>query len=177
MIVPGSPPREAPTRRVATSPAPLTSLESAAQPCEPGLLPFGVPAGIDLLHTPELPDVLDYACAATVDPGTRLVLTAGACPLARDGTVVAPGDVAAQAHQVMRNLRVALEAAGAGLADVVRTTVYVASAERSDLVAAWTVVRDAFGADVPPGTLLGVAGLGYAEQLVEVDAVAAVRAR
>ena len=81
----------------------------------------------------------------------------------------------AQAHQVVENLRTALEAAGAELADVVRITVYVASAQQADLVAAWEVVRDAFEPDVPPGTLLGVAALGYDDQLVEVDAIAAVR--
>ena len=44
------------------------------------------------------------------------------------GAVVAAGDVAGQAEQVMANLRVALAAAGAQLTDVVKTTVYVATA-------------------------------------------------
>ena len=126
-----------------------------------------------LVHSPDLPD-LDYACAARVGAGARLVFAAGACPLGPDGTTVAPGDVSAQTAQVLANLRVTLAAAGAGLADVVRLTVYVASAERSDLVAAWTVVHDAFTDGMPPATLLGVALLGYPEQLVEVDAIAAV---
>lgn len=50
--------------------------------------------------------------------------------------MVGRGDVAAQAHQVMRNLQVALADAGAELRDVVSTRVLVASAERSDLVTA-----------------------------------------
>ncbi|SCF36519.1 RidA family protein [Micromonospora mirobrigensis] len=128
-----------------------------------------------LVPVPELADVAEYAYAATVDAPARLVFTAGACPLDAEGRTVAPGDVAAQARQVMANLAVALAAAGAGLDDVVRTTVYVASADRADLVAAWQVVRDAFGDHEPPSTLLGVTVLGYPDQLVEVDAVAAVR--
>jgi hypothetical protein len=36
-------------------------------------------------------------------------------------------------------------------------------------------VRDAFGAHDVPSTLLGVTVLGYADQLVEIEAVAAVR--
>ena len=64
-------------------------------------------------------------------------------------------------------------AAGAGLADVLKTTVYVASGDRDDLVAAWEVVRAAFADHDAPSTLLGVAVLGYAGQLVEVEAVAA----
>ena len=79
---------------------------------------------------------------------------------------------AGQARQVMDNLVVALEAAGASLADVVKTTVYVASDRRDDLVAAWDVVRSAFGDHDAPSTLLGVAVLGYPDQLVEVEAVA-----
>jgi enamine deaminase RidA (YjgF/YER057c/UK114 family) len=74
----------------------------------------------------------------------------------------------------MANLVVALDAAGARLTDVARSTVYVASADRSDLVAAWDVVRAAFGSHDAPSTLLGVAALGYPDQLVEVEAVAVV---
>ncbi|MBY8873013.1 RidA family protein [Micromonospora sp. PLK6-60] len=127
-----------------------------------------------LVPVPEL-SAAQYAYAATVDPPARLVFAAGACPLDAAGRTVAPGDFAAQARQVLANLEVALAATGAGLADVVKTTVYVASAHRPDLVTVWQVVRDAFGDHEPPSTLLGVAVLGYPDQLVEVEAVAAVR--
>ena len=43
----------------------------------------------------------------------------------------------------MANLLVSLGDAGADLKDIVRSTVYVASADRRDLVAAWEVVHDA----------------------------------
>ncbi|MGS2613238.1 RidA family protein [Micromonospora sp. LZ34] len=128
-----------------------------------------------LIHVPALSDVAEYAYAATVEPPARLVFTAGACPLDPDGRTVAPGDHAAQARQVMANLETALAAAGARLTDVVKTTVYVASGRQADLVTVWEVVRDHFGDHDPPSTLLGVAVLGYADQLVEVEAVAAVR--
>jgi enamine deaminase RidA (YjgF/YER057c/UK114 family) len=92
--------------------------------------------------------------------------------LNENGETVAVGDVTGQAEQVMTNLTVALEAAGAGLADVVKTTVYVASQRREDLVAAWDVVSRHFGGHDAPSTLLGVAVLGYSDQLVEVEAIA-----
>ena len=101
---------------------------------------------------------------------------AGACPLDEEGDVVSPGDVTGQAERVMQNLDLALRAAGCGLDDVLKTTVYVASADRADLVTAWNVVRAAFGDHDPPSTLLGVAVLGYPDQLVEVEAVAVRRA-
>ncbi|RZU71881.1 enamine deaminase RidA (YjgF/YER057c/UK114 family) [Micromonospora kangleipakensis] len=130
---------------------------------------------VTLIRAPELSDVAEYAYAAGVTPPARLVFTAGACPLDAVGRTVAPGDPAAQARQVMANLETALAAAGAALPDVVRTTVYVATTDRADLVAVWQVVRDAFGDHDPPSTLLGVTVLGYPDQLVEVEAVAAVR--
>lgn len=72
----------------------------------------------------------------------------------------------------MTNLRTALAAAGAQLDDVVKTTVYVASQRREDLHAAWAVVSRHFGEHDVPSTLLGVSVLGYADQLVEVEAIA-----
>jgi enamine deaminase RidA (YjgF/YER057c/UK114 family) len=74
----------------------------------------------------------------------------------------------------MRNLATALEEAGATLTDVVKTTVYVASAQQADLVAAWEVVRSHFGDHDAPSTLVGVTVLGYDDQLVEVEATAAL---
>jgi enamine deaminase RidA (YjgF/YER057c/UK114 family) len=112
-----------------------------------------------------------YAYAAVAPPGS-LILTAGACPIDDTGNVTAPGDYAAQARQVIANLRTALEAAGSGLDDVLKSTVYVASADRADLLSVWEVVHEAFGEHDAPSTLLGVAVLGYTGQLVEVEAVA-----
>ena len=127
-----------------------------------------------LVRPAELTDNAPYAYAAVSSPGARLVFTAGACPLDAAGETVAPGDVAAQAEQVMQNLRTALRAAGADLGDVLKTTVYVASGDRVDLVTAWEVVKRHFGSHDAPSTLLGVSTLGYPDQLVEVEAVAAV---
>src|SRR3954467_11309755 len=99
-----------------------------------------------------------------------MVFTAGACPLDADGAIVAVGDVAGQARQVMANLVTALEGAGAGRGDVLKTAVYGAPADRDDLVAAWDVVREAFGDHDAPSTLVGVTVLGYPDQLVEGEA-------
>jgi enamine deaminase RidA (YjgF/YER057c/UK114 family) len=131
-------------------------------------------SAVRLIHSPQLTDIAPYAYAAVTDRASHWAFTAGACPLDEKGATVAPGDVAAQAEQVMANLRIALADAGAALTDVVKTTVYVASASRADLVAAWEVVHRHFGAHDAPSTLLGVAVLGYPDQLVEVEAIAAL---
>jgi enamine deaminase RidA (YjgF/YER057c/UK114 family) len=133
------------------------------------------PPVVELIRSPELTDRAPYADAATVRDASRLIFTAGVCPLDGGGAIVAVGDVTRQTEQVMANLATALEAAGVGLTDVVKTTVYVASHQREDLITAWNVISAAFGTHDVPSTLLGVAVLGYPGQLVEVEAVAAVR--
>lgn len=131
---------------------------------------------VRLIHTDALSDVAQYAYAATVEPGARLVILAGACPLDSDGSVAAVGDYPAQAAKCVETMTEALHAADATIHDVVSTRVLVASSQRSDLVDVWQVVRSAFGDHDVPSTLMGVTVLGYEHQLVEIEAVAAVLA-
>jgi enamine deaminase RidA (YjgF/YER057c/UK114 family) len=128
---------------------------------------------VELIRPPELSKRAPYAYAARVDDASRLVFSAGACPIDHNGVTIAVGRLREQTGKAMDNLEVALKAAGVELSDVVKTTVYVASARREDLEAAWEVVRERFGDHEPPSTLLGVTVLGYRDQLVEVEAVAA----
>ena len=100
------------------------------------------------------------------------MFAAGACPIDASGKVVDGPDLPAQTARAVANLLTALTEAGVGVEHVLKTTVYVASDERSDLVAAWNVVAAAFGDARPPSTLLGVACLGYTDQLVEIEAIA-----
>lgn len=100
----------------------------------------------------------------------RFVLAAGACPLDENGVVVGRGDVEAQSLAAVENLRLALAAEGAELTDIVKTTIYVAANDRSELVRAWDAISPILGR--APSTLLGVSMLGYPGQLVEVEAVA-----
>ena len=115
-----------------------------------------------------------YAYAATAPAEARLIFLAGACPLNLDGSTAGVGDYSAQASKAMENLAIALHAAGARLDDVLSTRVLVASSNQNDLVKAWAVIREAFGTHDAPSTLLGVTVLGYTDQLVEIEAVAAV---
>ena len=126
---------------------------------------------VELIRSGELSDRAAYAYAARVG---ELVFTAGACPLDDDGAIGPVGDYSGQARRVMGNLAVALDAAGAALDDVAKTTVYVATDRRDDLVAVWEVVRAGFGDHDAPSTLLAVPLLGSEDQLVEIEAIAAV---
>lgn len=128
---------------------------------------------VQLNRSGQLSSVAKYAYSATVAPGA-LVFAAGACPLDSDGITVTPGDYAAQALRCMTNLLISLREVGAELTDVAKTTVYVASSNQADLVTAWKVIRGFMGEHDAPSTLLGVSCLGYPDQLVEVETVAAL---
>jgi len=114
------------------------------------------------------PPVGSFAHATAA--GESLHVT-GQMPTGLDGELIA-GGIVEQTDQVMRNLATTLKGAGASLTDVVKTTVYVASTRQQDLVTAWNIYRDYMGSHDVPSTLLGVTVLGYANQLVEVEAVA-----
>ncbi|QKW50581.1 RidA family protein [Streptomyces buecherae] len=129
---------------------------------------------VSLIRSASLSDVAEYAYAATAPADARLIFLAGACPLNADGSTAAVGDYAGQAAKALENLRTALADAGAELTDVISTRVLVASQRQADLVTAWQVVRDGFGDHDVPSTLMGVTVLGYADQLVEIESVAAV---
>ena len=132
-------------------------------------------SAVTLIRSTGLSDVAQYAYAATAPADARLVFLAGSCPLDEAGVVVGVGDYAVQAAKCIDNMLVALDDAGATLEDVISTRVVVASTDRADLVTAWGVVHDRFGGHDVPSTLLGVTVLGYEHQLVEIEAVAAVR--
>jgi enamine deaminase RidA (YjgF/YER057c/UK114 family) len=131
-------------------------------------------SGVQLLRSTALAPA-PYAYAASVPSGHRLLFLAGACPLNPDGTTAAPGEFVEQARTCVRNLEQALAEGGAQLTDIVSTRVLVASGQRHDLVDVWNVVSERFGAHDVPSTLVGVSVLGYPDQLVEIEAVAAVR--
>ncbi|MGJ3190610.1 RidA family protein [Paenarthrobacter sp. FR1] len=133
-----------------------------------------MPSAVTLIRSHQLSSVAQYAYAATAPSDARLIFLAGSCPLNEDGTTAGIGDYKAQAEKAISNMRLALDAAGADLGDVISTRVLVASADQADLVTAWEVVREAFADHDVPSTLMGVTVLGYDHQLVEIEAVAAV---
>jgi enamine deaminase RidA (YjgF/YER057c/UK114 family) len=112
----------------------------------------------------------------TIVPAGRLAFLAGQCPLDADGKLLGEGDVLAQADQVARNALAVLAAAGSRPDQVVRSTIYVVSDDNTVLAGVWRRLNDsdlgpAFGT---ASTLLGVASLGFAGQLVELDLTAAL---
>ncbi|WAC53896.1 RidA family protein [Gordonia sp. SL306] len=116
-----------------------------------------------------------FAYSATVAPGP-LLFTAGISPLTTDGAVDAPGDVVGQTRTCLQNLAVILTEQGASMSDVAKLTIYVAEQLQADLTVAWDAVVAQFGDAVPPAMMLGVTVLPYDEQVVEIEAIAALPA-
>jgi len=92
--------------------------------------------------------------------------------LARDksGTIVGPRDMRRQVQQVGENLRAALEAAGATLEDLVKTTTFV-----TDIDEFFRHVQerhDILGVGLPASTTVEVRRLSHPDLMVEIEAIA-----
>ncbi|QOT19003.1 hypothetical protein HMI59_09540 [Paenarthrobacter sp. YJN-5] len=88
------------------------------------------------------------------------------------GQVASPGDVKAQTHQVIANLSAILEAAGASLQNVLKSTVYLRSIE--DFPDMNRVYGSYFDSVLPARSCVAVSALPNSQALIEIDAVAAL---
>jgi len=114
-----------------------------------------------------------FSHVAVVPPGATTIYVGGQNAVDADGALVGEGDVAAQAVRTLENVRTALAAAGATLADVVQWTVlFVAGV---DVAAAYGAIAPQLASEEPALVTGGsVAALGVPGALVEISAVAAV---
>ena len=88
----------------------------------------------------------------------------------QSGAMVGAGEVAAETRQVLSNLQAVLRAAGAGPAQVVRTTVYLV--DLADFATVNSLYAEVFGTAVAPArACVQVAALPKGAR-VEIDAVA-----
>ena len=104
--------------------------------------------------------------------GGRIVVS-GTGPVVPDGRC--PDDAGAQARRCFEIIAAALEEAGASLADVVRTRMYITSADVADAVGA--VHGELFRDVRPAATMVVVAGLLDPAWKVEIEAEAVVSDR
>jgi 2-iminobutanoate/2-iminopropanoate deaminase len=106
-------------------------------------------------------------------PGALTLWSAGQIALDPATMELVPGDVRAQTEQVLRNLEGVLAGAGMALADVVKTTVFLA--DMADFAAMNEVYATRFPGAAPARSTVQAAGLPRGAR-VEIELVA-VRAR
>ena len=129
----------------------------------------------ELLNPAGLEKPVGYAHVAKITSG-KLVHVAGQAPFDADGHVVGKGDFAAQFRQVMRNLKIAVEAAGGRPNQFAILTMYVTDtqaylANKKAVGAAYTEV---FGKHFPAITLVEVTKLYNPDCMVEISGIAAI---
>ncbi|MFK4852956.1 RidA family protein [Microbacterium sp. ZW T6_19] len=114
-----------------------------------------------------------FSHVAVVPPGATTIYVGGQNGVDETGAVVS-ADAGEQSLRAVENARVALEAAGAGLEDVVSWTVFIH--QDADLRAAYGAVASKLARDGAPPLVTAaiVAGLGVPGAIIEVSAVAAV---
>jgi 2-iminobutanoate/2-iminopropanoate deaminase len=102
-------------------------------------------------------------------PGEMLFI-AGCVSVEADGSVVAPGDIVAQTHQVMKNFRAVVGAAGMEMSDVVKITNYLVDVRDYPAMAA--VRQQYLQEPYPASTMVEVTGFLYQGLLVEIEGIA-----
>ncbi len=122
---------------------------------------------MNIVHTDTAPAAIGPYSQAVASGS--FVFTAGQIGLDPATMEVVPGDVAAQTERVLRNLSAVLQAAGSSLANVVKTTVYLA--DMAEFAAMNEVYAKHFGSHKPARSTVQAAGLPKNVR-VEIDAIA-----
>jgi 2-iminobutanoate/2-iminopropanoate deaminase len=111
-----------------------------------------------------------YSQAVKVALGDRtMVFCSGQIALDPKSGAMVDGDVSAQARRALDNLAAVLAAAGAGLANVVKTTIFLATMD--DFAAVNAVYAERFAAEPPARSTVAAAGLPRGAK-VEIEAIA-----
>ncbi len=102
----------------------------------------------------------------------RTLYVSGLTSRTSDGTIAGVGSMAAQARQVMENMKVVLAAAGATLDHVVQIRTYVTDiASWDDIEKVW---RGYWGEAWPASTLVQINRLFDPTQMIEMEAIARI---
>ena len=101
--------------------------------------------------------------------GGRLLFISGMTARDKDGNIVGKGDMKAQTRQVLENIKVVLEKAGATFDHIVKVTAFVTDMSRFGEI--HEVRAQYFRKEYPASTLVQVSGLVSPDMLIEIEAV------
>ncbi len=124
----------------------------------------------ELVNPPELHPAPGFSHIA-IASGTKVVHFAGQVALAPDFGLVGGEDLYAQTRAAMRNVKVAMDAAGVAWDDIVRRTIYTLRPTEYETIT--RAIDDVTGgADHPAQTIVGVTGLAVPGLLIEIECTA-----
>jgi len=129
----------------------------------------------DIFNPPTMMKPAGYSHVAKITSGA-LVYIAGQVSADASGNLVGEGNLEAQAEQVFKNLKAAVEAAGGSMADLVKINTYLVAEVDGSEVPKLRAVRDRYvNVEKPPAsTLVTVTRLARPGWLIEIEAVAAI---
>ena len=127
-----------------------------------------------VITSPDLPAPMrGGAFSAGVEaPAGRTIYVSGQVSMDADGNVVGEGDVGLQTEKVLENVKTVLEAAGGGMEDIVKVTVFILDMARYDEI--HEVRRRYFSEPYPASSMVEVSALIDPRLLIEIEAVAVV---
>jgi enamine deaminase RidA (YjgF/YER057c/UK114 family) len=128
-------------------------------------------AEVELFNPEQLGPAVGFSHAAAAG---RLVALGGQVGCDASGRIVAPGDIAAQFAQAIRNVGTALAAAGCRPEHALKLTYFVTDrdAYRAHLKPIGAAYREVFGRHFPATSLFEVKGLFDPEAMVEIECLA-----
>ena len=107
--------------------------------------------------------------AVLTQPGKMLFIS-GLVSRDADGNIVGKGDIEAQTRQTCENLKLAVEAAGGTLADLVRVDVYITDMNHFSTI--HKVRAEYFPKDPPASTMVEVSRFVSPDAMIEINAIA-----
>ena len=114
-----------------------------------------------------------YSQGVKIDLGTKtMIITAGQIALDDDGKPVAPGDFTAQTRFIFGRIQQVLEAAGAGIDDVVKAQFFITDVNKYSEVSA--VRNEYFGTARPASTMVEISNTVAKGCDVEIEVMAII---
>jgi enamine deaminase RidA (YjgF/YER057c/UK114 family) len=123
----------------------------------------------ELLNPPDLHPAPGFSHVAVVQGG-KVVHFAGQLGIGQDFSLVAD-DLHGQTAAAMRNLKVAMDAAGVGWDDIVRRTIYTIDPTQYETITR-AIDEVTGGAEHPAQTIVGITGLAVPGCLIEIECTA-----
>lgn len=124
----------------------------------------------ELVNPPDLHPAPGFSHVA-IATGTKVVHFAGQVALDPQFALVGGDDLGEQTKAAMRNLELAMRAAGIGWGDVVRRTIYTLRPTEYETITA-AIDEVTGGAEHPAQTIVGITGLAVPGLLIEIECTA-----